>query len=100
MSTHGSGLNFPDAAVNLTGATYTDGKHYPLFDGVKCICMGAACAAGGAPADGILMVHSLRGGNFPLPLTGGALPTGYMFDYIVETGTTIDLTKTYVFPKA
>jgi len=101
MATYGSGYAMPDAALSLSGISYTTGKYYPQFGGANCVCKGARLATGASSGTGVLMVHPVRGGvdSYPIDLTAGDPPQGFEFDFIVETDTTVDLTKTYVFPK-
>lgn len=88
-----AGLSMADKSLNVAADPYTDGVY-------ACgVCKGASLRAAGT--DGVLMVHPVKNGAtdyYPLDLTAGGGPVGFMFDQIIETGTTVTLTNVDIFP--
>jgi hypothetical protein len=88
-----AGLSIPDKSINVAADPYTAG----VYD--TGICKGASLRAAGT--DGILMVHPVKNGAtdyYPLDLTAGGGPVGFMFDQIIEAGTTVTLSNVDIFP--
>ena len=75
-----TGISMMDGSVSLASATYTAGKHYPVFNSVQTKCKGLY-----STVDVDVVVHLIRGGNITCKCKAG-YAFGAAFDYIVEAG--------------
>jgi hypothetical protein len=90
MELNTTGLSMMDASIPLVGIAYTAGKYTPV----------RKCKGLYSTADKTVVVHLIRDDaalSIPVALTAG-VPFGCAFDWIVEAGTTADLTGVYALP--
>ena len=88
------------ASVQIGAQVFVEGKLKPWWSG-RDASNAAYQGAYSHTVDVTLMVHPTHnpvGVNFPLKLVAGEPSKGFLFDYIVEAGTTGVLTDVYVHP--